>query len=254
MCILFGLMEQSTAMFHESRETLAGLFVSLIYTFLWYKNSSWLYKRKAIMKIEWYQSDDLILGFCGFKGSLGVYRFFLDRSGEWQFCPPETRIWDCYHQKVYLQGRADPCSFSDLADRVPPLPAQFPPPQNFHTGDPPEPPTPNVLPGSWVFEKVKDAPNRRLSIYVVLKEDTYESAVGDGIFRYFKSAHFDRKDAKSNIKKELKSSEFYSYHIRKIYLIISDNEVILDIKGCDLSPFDHFTRQQICDDLAKRIT
>ena len=205
------------------------------------------------MKIEWYQSDDLILGFCGFKGSLGVYRFFLDRSEEWQFCPAETKLWDRYHQKVYFQGKADLIDFSDVADRVPLLPPQFPPPLNFHIVDPPEPATSNVLPGSRVFEKVNASPDKRLALYIVLEEDTYESAVGNGIFRYFKSAYFDRGDAELSIKKELKSGRFYLYHIRKIHLIVSDNEILLDINGCDLSPFDHFTRQQICDDLVKKI-
>ena len=205
------------------------------------------------MKIEWYQSDNLILGFCGFKGSIGVYRFFLDHSKEWEFCPPETKLWDRYHQKVYFQGKADFIDFSDVADRVPLIPAEFPPPFNLHIADPPEATTPNVLPGSGLFERVNALLDKRLSVYIVLKEDTYESAVGDGIFRYFESAFFDQKEAEANIRKELKPGGFYLFHIRKVSLTISNNELFLDINGCDLSPFDHFTRQEVCDDLAKKM-
>jgi hypothetical protein len=204
--------------------------------------------------IEWYECDnDLILGFCGYRGDQGVYCYWLNRSDKWQFCPAETKAWDFYHQKVYLQGRADRIEFGTLVGRVPSLPAQFPPPEKYHVTDPPEPYTPNVLPESKIFEKVKYAPTRRVPVYVVLREDMYESMVGNGIFRYFESAFFEQTAAESYIK-TLESKGGYSYHIREVYLTISGNVVALVTKGCDLSPFDHFTRQQICDELAKRIT
>jgi len=209
---------------------------------------------KSKPPIEWYECDnDMILGFCGYRGDRGVYRYWLNRSDNWQFCPAETKAWDFYHQKVYLQGRADRIEFGALVGRVPPLPAQFPPPEKYHVTEPPEPHTPNVLPGSKVFEKVNYAPTGRLPVYVVLREDMYESMVGDGIFRYFESAFFERTAAESYVK-TMESKEGYSFYIREVSLTISGNVVALVTKGCDLSPFDHFTRQQICDELAKRIT
>lgn len=212
---------------------------------------------KSKPPIEWYECDDsrLILGFCGhFQGHRGVYRYWLNRSDDWQFCPPGTEAWAYYHQMAYGQNRAGPCDFAVLKERVPPLPAQFPPPEKYHVTDPPEPDTPNVLPESGVFEKVKSAPNRRLPVYVVLREDTYESLFGDGVFRDFKSAFFERTEAESYVKKKLESQGGYKFYIREVYLTISRNVVALVTAGSDLSPFDHFTRQQICDELAKKIT
>ena len=110
-----------------------------------------------------------------------------------------------------------------------------------------------MKPGSRVFEKVNAATGRRLPVYVVLREDKYESAVGDGIFRYFDSAFFDRSAAELSVAELLRSSDTYTYYIRKVSLAISNKDVILDTEGCALSPFDYFTRQEICEDLARGI-
>ena len=45
-------------------------------------------------EIDWYRSDDLILGFCGPVGAYGVYRCWLGGRRRWEFCPAGTEAWE----------------------------------------------------------------------------------------------------------------------------------------------------------------
>ncbi len=196
--------------------------------------------------ITWYRSDDLILGFCGPSGTQGVYRFWLGESERWGFCSPETKSWDRYHQKVFLQGKADDCKFSDIVDEVPPLPTEFPPPAKYHVKDPSEK---SVRPSDELLKKIRAAPDERLPVCVVLYEDSYESALGDGIFRYFESAHLDDEAAKAHIDQYYASKKWSELYLRKVYLTLSVGSLALVTEDSNLSPFDHFTKEQIVSDL-----
>jgi hypothetical protein len=170
-------------------------------------------------------------------------------------------------------------------DEVPSLPAEFPPPAKYHVKDPSEKSlldalpggelvrrVRRVLPGNRLFKKICAAPERRLPVYVVLREDTYESALGDGVFRYFESAHPDEEAAKAHIDQYCSSKKrFMLYtrkvyltlsvgslaldtedsepYIRKVYLTLSVENLALDTEDSNLSPFDHFTKAQIVSDL-----
>lgn len=218
-------------------------------------------------QIDFYRDDDLVLGFCGPSGSGGVYRYRLGRKargrGSWEFCPPGTKAWDRHHQQVFFHGRAEPCSLDDLGRKVPPLPEAFPPPKRLHVADPPAPKSRNVLPGTAVFEAVRSAPGTRLPVHVVLSEDRYESILGDGTFRDFEAAFLDAEAVRAFVAEktgdgasetENPSRELgIVYHVRDLHLTIAEDRVALDTEGSELSPFDHFTREQICDDLAKRL-
>ena len=213
--------------------------------------------------ITWYRSENLILGFCGSSGMRGVYRFWLGQSDNWQFCPSETKDWDYYHQMVFRQHKAENCEFSDIAGEVPTLPAEFPPPARYHVKDPSGKSllellpggalvrmTRRVLPGSGLFKKVCAAPEGRLPVYVVLQEDIYESALGDGIFRNFESAHLDEQAARTHIDQyQYQPDEKTEFYIRTVYLIVSGWTLALDTRNCDLSPYDHFTKKQVVRDL-----
>ncbi len=211
--------------------------------------------------ITWYRSEDLILGFCGPAGIEGVYRFWLDHSDEWQFCPPQTGNWDYYHQMVFRQCRADDCEFGDIVDKVPSLPAEFPPPAQYHVKEPSEAP---VRPSDDLLEKIRAAPDGRLPVYVVLGEDPYETSFGDGVFRDFNSAHLDEEAARAHIGQLLgrpprmtiesddppdTRSLHEIHYIRKVYLTLSGGTLALDTEDCDLSQYDHFTQNQIVRDL-----
>ena len=207
--------------------------------------------RKLIGSIEWYRTyNETILGFCGKKGSRGVYRYILNWSDDWEFCPAGTKLWDRYDQMVYWQGKADPCTFKELKDEVPPIPREFPPPIRYHVTDPPEKETPNALAGSKLFERVSSAPDKILPIYVVLVEDRYETVFGDGCYRNFESVFFDRNSAESHVELDFEPHEFVEFHIRALHLVAQNDRLVLNTDNDEISPFDHFTLGQICDYLS----
>ena len=206
--------------------------------------------------IEWYRTDsDLILGFCGRKGSWGVYCYWLDESDTWEFCHAGTKEWDRFHQKVYWQGRADPVTFNELKDKVPPIPHQLPPKAIRDVVDLPEKeePLPLTSVANKLLVRINACPGRRLTVYVVLMENKYDTVFGDGCYRDFESAFFDESSAQSHIKNDFEPNEFLEFPIRKVHLVASENWVVLDTKGAKISPFDHFRLQQICDNLAAKI-
>lgn len=139
-------------------------------------------------EITFYHDDDLVLAFCGTWGAQGVYRCWLnDDPGQirWEFCPPESKTYDFYHQKVFRQQRADACD-DDVRARLPPLPDGFPPPTALHVAEKAVPAS--VKPVGRVLLAVRAAPAGRLAVFVVLSENSYESLFGDGVFRDFEAA------------------------------------------------------------------
>lgn len=207
-----------------------------------------------ICLIEWYRTDsDLILGFCGRKGSGGVYCYWPDQSDTWEFFHAGTREWDHFHQKVYWQGRADPIKFSELKGKVPPVPPKPPrnPKPNVYAL--PEKEAPYTSATKELLERITACEGKRLPVYVVLMEDRYETVLGDGCFRHFESVFFKESLAQSHIENDVEQHELLWYHIRKVHLIASDNGVVLDTKGANISPFDHFGVQEICKHLAEKI-
>jgi len=207
-------------------------------------------------EITFYRSEDLLLGLCGHWGIDGIYRLFLGVGRGWEFCPHETKAWDWYHQLVLVRGGATPCDPWSLDESVPPIPETLPPPEQYIVRDPPEPEAPHANRGSPVFERVAAAPAGRLQVYVVLYEDRYESSFGDGIFRDFSAAFFKKQSAQPHIRRKTKavsreSRKFMEFHIRTVELEVRGDVLDLDKENAELSPFDHFTLQQVTDSLAE---
>lgn len=204
--------------------------------------------------IEWYRTDsDLILGFCGRKGFGGVYCYWLDQSDIWEFFHAGTKEWDRFHQKVYWQGRADPIKFRELKGKVPPVPPKPPRSVKPNVSALPEKEAPYTSATKELLEKITSCEGKRLPVYVVLMEDRYETVLGDGCFRHFESVFFDESSAQSHIKNDVEQHELLWFHIRKVHLIATENGVVLDTKGANISPFDLFGVQEICECLADRI-
>ncbi len=208
-------------------------------------------------------NPDLVLGFCGPLGGDGVYRFQLGESSAWEFYPPETGAWNYYHQMAFRQHKLDPCTFGEIAGQVPSPPTGHPPPDPYHLKERGEASrlmalaggalvnwARRLLPGGRLLKKIRAAPGRRLPVYVVLHEDRYESAFGDGVFRYFDSAHLDESAAKAHIDRYYAGKEWSELHIREVALTVSGWTLALATEDRGLSPFDHFTKNNIVRDLA----
>lgn len=206
-------------------------------------------------QIAFYRSDDLIMGFLGPHGAAGVWRNFLGSGHDWEFCAPESKDWDWYHQKVFRQGRAESCDWAEIADRLPPVPHGDPPPEKYHLREPPEPEALLAQPGSTLSGHVAAA-DGRLPVYVVLYEDCYESSFGDGVFRDFDGAFPDESTARAYIAAKLDQVApdiRVEYHVRPMHLEVKEGSLVLNTEGAELSPFDHFTLSQVTDDLAQRL-
>jgi hypothetical protein len=204
------------------------------------------------MTREWYQLDDdgVVVVFCGFYGFDGAFRIFPRQDPKWEFCPPGTRAWDNYHQAAFLRGRYERRDPADCAD-LPPLPESWPPPADIVVHDPPEPYAFEGRPGSRLWNLVE---RRRggLEVFVVLEEDPYETAVGDGIFYYFQDAFFGEPSART--RGEELNARGMRGHVRKGWLRATGNRLMFEIPEAERSPFDHLTLAQVCDALAGRIS
>lgn len=208
-------------------------------------------------EIAFYRSDDLIMGFLGLAGIAGVWLMSPDGDRDWKFCPPGSKSWDRFHQKVYRQHKAEPCDAAGFADRLPPVPHGDPPPEKYHLHEPPEPIARQAKPGSKLFQYVTAA-GGRLPVYVVLCEDLYESGLGDGEFHYFDSAFFDDSTARARTAEKIEqdapnSRNIVAYHVRPMHLEVREGSLALDTDDAGLSPFDHFTLSQVTDELATRL-
>jgi hypothetical protein len=178
----------------------------------------------------------------------------LNESDTWEFFHPGTKEWDRFHQKVYWQGRADLIKFSELKGKVPPIPPKPPRNAKHKVSASPEKEAPYQSATKELLEKIAASAGKRLPVYVVLMENRYETALGDGCFRNFESVFFDEPSAQSHIENDVEQHELLWFHIRKVHLIATENGVVLDTKGANISPFDHFGVQDICENLAKKIT
>lgn len=120
---------------------------------------------------------------------------FTRRDTTWSFHPEQGRSWDRLHQAIYRDGRfVSPLTPAQVAE-LPPLPAvEEAAAQTWadslgrgdrqHTSRVP-----------LLAEALADGQER--TVYVVLDEDTYETAVGDGEFHYLKGAFLSEEKAKA---------------------------------------------------------
>jgi hypothetical protein len=156
---------------------------------------------------------------------------------------------------VFRKLGAELCDPWALGESVPPIPESFPPPDGCIVRDPPEPEAPDARRGSPVFERVAAARRGRLRVYVVLFEDRYEAQFGDGVFQDFSAAFFDEQAAQAYIAREMQaaspqSRKLMEFHVSTVGLKIRGDVVVFDRRGAGLSPFEHFTLQQVTESLA----
>ncbi len=162
-----------------------------------------------------------------------------DTEPRWEFLPIDGSRWDAVHQRVYRNFRANRIAMEQLPSSLPPLPTQLPP----EAINPPPSPTPKPIrtedyPVVTTYLKSCSGVGTA-AIHLVLYEDNYESACGDGEFHYPEIAFFDLRDAE-NYKGD-KSGD-YRYHIRPGVIWLDREEIGCKVPG---RMFDHFSREEI---------
>lgn len=153
--------------------------------------------------LELYETDDgTVVAFAdGAERGLLVFR----AGSGWSVFPRGGTDWDAYHQLVHRQHRATRLTREDLAQRGIPLP----PTDRIAA-------TPAV---AWqdgfaarldfrsvpatVLEEVRSRPGGEASVHLVLFEDLYETAFGDGRFLYPETAFWDEAAALAFLRRKL---------------------------------------------------
>ncbi len=195
-----------------------------------------------------------IAGFLGSWGSDGVY-VRTENSG-WKYYAPGSANWDSFHQMVYRNHRANRVTRAELAKLGVAPPPSNPPAgatqatkwaDNFTT----------ELPLSEVPSRIVDiirirapSPTR---IYLVLKEDEYETGFGDGKWLYAESGFTNEEEARVHwddleeeaLEKRKESSFWYTYTFKEVTLYVDDSgrRVIADL---DIEPYEHYGLDDIC--------
>ncbi len=169
---------------------------------------------------ELYETDsEVVVAFL----SDGLLRFH-PGSG-WTFHPAGSVAWDSFHQGVYRNPKANRLTSEDLERRGIP-----PPPADQYRGAPAvawkdqfnaELPLSAVPPG--ILDRLKEHGSRETSVYLVLYEDVYETAFGDGCYLYPQAAFWSEQEAQSFLqlclKKESerpKDEVGYKYRLKEI--------------------------------------
>ncbi len=141
-----------------------------------------------------YETDDgTVVAFAdGADGAGGGLLVFRAGSG-WSVLPRGGTDWDAYHQLVHRQHRAARLAPEDLARRGIPAPPTdrlaATPAVAWRDGfaarlDLRDVPAP-------VLGELRSRPRREASVHLVLFEDLYETAFGDGRFLYPEAAFWD---------------------------------------------------------------
>lgn len=141
--------------------------------------------------LELFETDDgTVVAFAdGAGGGLLVFR----AGSGWSAAPRGGTVWDAYHQLVFRQHRAARLAPEDLARRGIPLPPTdriaATPAVEWRDGFAARLDLRSVP--ATVLDVLSSHPGREASVHLVLFEDLYETAFGDGRFLYPEAAFWD---------------------------------------------------------------
>ena len=211
------------------------------------------------MKLRYYidREHHLLLVSCGDVGFEGIFRLWFESSTSWEFCPPQSKSWDWYHQRIFRMRELE--EIDALPPKLPPLPKSFPPPKECHVVDE-EAETKSADVSGALNDRVRAA-GGSLTVYVLLTEDRYESLHGDGVFHNFETAYFDRAAAEAHAReiddtfdtRFEPGSDKYAAYVREVVLKRSCWKLGIDDKKSERETFDNYELGQICDALTKLV-
>jgi len=191
-------------------------------------------------------SDSIVI-FLGERGGSGVLR--LRDDGAWNFYNPGSQEWDYFHQLVYRNFKAQALAPEELARRgivLPDLDAYVRQavfvewPKNFD--------------GDISFDRVNTAvlgallvKNSPIAIFLVLSEDLYESAFGDGVARDAEAAFWDETAARAFIDRKnaenaarAKDQMGYAYSLKTISLSVDVAQKKIRAQ-LNIEKYEHYT-------------
>lgn len=187
-------------------------------------------------------------------GPMAVNALFLLRhplaSGrQWEFLVPNSPAWDEIHQRIYRNPRVEEVRPGEFPVPLPPLPetprGPFPQWKDYFLPQQPLHATryPSV---AGFFEAGK---REMVTVFVVLYEDTYETALGDGEFHYFRDVFLTREDAQRYMDQNRK--EWERLHLRPMAVQLDHAAFVVP----DFNPqlFDHYKVEEVLAALEARL-
>ena len=215
---------------------------------------------KKVVQVFETDSGEVVIAFLGIMGSDGL---LIWRGGKgWEFHAPNSRAWDAQHQGTYRNSRSTPIGEAALRARgIPwPDPAAYSSTSlqwkdNFAS----------AVASSAVHESalVILADGAVHSVHLILYEDRYETAFGDGKFLYPHAAFWDADQCSAclqrlNDEEDLKiAAGFYSIgraftaNELFIHLDAAEQKVVADLR---IEAYQHYDLNEVLLLLDPRMT
>jgi len=189
-----------------------------------------------------FETDD-IYACVGPMAVNGLFRLSnpLASDAQWEFLVPNSPTWDFIHQRIYRNCRVEVARPEEFPCPLPALPEIAPGPfPDWREYFLPEQPIPSSKYPS-VKGLLKSRSEERVTVFVVLFEDPYESALGDGEFHYFRGVFLTKADAQHYMDQNRSKGE--QFHLRTMSIKL-DREVFV---FPDFNPelFDRYKAEEV---------
>lgn len=192
-----------------------------------------------------------LLVFLGQRGSGGV--LCLSKHGTWEFLPVNSLAWDGYHQEIYRNFRGERLDAKALADRGIELP-----PLDQYRNRPALSWRDNFTSEMALSEVPPDLrrrlPSGAFPVFLVMLEDGYETAFGDGKFLYAERAYWSRVPAEQFLEdrrreaenpaaaKDPAQAQWYRYALKEIRVTVDGDRVRADLA---LETYEHVSLDKV---------
>lgn len=166
-------------------------------------------------ELHWFEADDGE-SLYAFVGTFGLGGLFVLSEGEWTWSARGSPRWDSLHQGAFRNHRF---SSAEPPRDMPPFPEIIVADRVFHPPAPSDCPVPDAV-ADWV----RAGGGQRRAV-LLLREDLYESAHGDGRFLYPEGCFPSETACKAHLSAHALSG--YAYHRRGVDLALQDGSVRL---------------------------
>ena len=204
---------------------------------------------------EIYEKGSLVVIFLGTMGMRGVL-IFREESG-WEYEPTGSITWDSLHQEVYRNFKGDRLTEAGLKERGVTIPSfeQYEKQlrgiewkDNFNSE------TPASRVPAPVLQEIMRHEGQPVDAWLILEEDYYETALGDGKYLYPQAAFWSETEAKDQMEKGEKNPakrEWYRYSLARVTLSL-DNSKKKVVANLNIEPFQHYSIEDVVRLLGKK--
>jgi hypothetical protein len=198
------------------------------------------------MEVEYFKDieTDAVYACVGPMAMGGLFRLRnpLASDSQWEFLVPNSPSWDSVHQRIYRNPRVEVARPEEFPSPLPPVPESPPGPfPSWKEHFLPQQPIPSSKYPSVTGLLKKSRSEEKLTVFVVLFEDPYETALGDGEFHYFRGVFLTEADAQRYMDKNRSKGERFYLRTMSIKL---DQEVFV-FPDFDPELFDHYQAEEV---------